>query len=508
MNNYSDNEIYELCNALYKYEILLEQKYKGKGYLIETKKLDKLKKSIDYKKLVSIIEYGESYRDFIKKIKKHEKKEVIKVENFQNSNELQNELLKDKKFNIIDNNLNSKIRNGIQTNAIDFILEKGMITIIFNENDKIYFKNNENGIINKSSLMKNSLTNNSFIPNNNSGAQESNRNDKFLFNTDLEILIRIFHFNKYLREKKNDTFKEMKQGEKETIYLINISWINEYKSFFDYEKLETYITNDLDNDDISNNYLSNSKIEKIIKHLPSEYINKINKKEKFDKNKLFNYEKKEVKDNINYTYNNYIINSKVYEFLTSLNYKLNDSVKKYELYFIGYNKILLIFSKKFDANRDIDEIGYINKSGIFIPEFVLKFEIRKFSYIDLNTFLRNNFSNFISDKINEQCKMKDNKNNIIGQCYKVKDILDNEIKISSIDDINKDKTQNINKDKSLNNQENSYIENYKKEEEDSAKKMYYKKIEIYPYIELMLNIYIHNDELNIKLNRNMTQTFK
>ena len=57
-----------------------------------------------------------------------------------------------------------------------------MITIIFNENDKIYFKNNENGIINKSSLMKNSLTNNSFIQNNNSGAQESNRNDKILFN--------------------------------------------------------------------------------------------------------------------------------------------------------------------------------------------------------------------------------------------------------------------------------------------------------------------------------------
>ena len=306
---YSDREIYELCKAFYNYEILMEHKYKGKGYLIETKKLNKLKKSIDYANLVSIIEYGETYyKDFLKKIKKHEKKEVIKVENFHNSNELQNELLKDKKFNIIDNNLNSKIRNGIQTNAIDCIFEKGMITIIFNENDKIYFKNNENGIIDKSSLMKNSLKNNSFIPNNNSEAQESNRNDKILFNTDLEILIRIFHFNKYLREKKNDTFKEMKQGEKETIYLINISWINEYKSFFDYEKLETYITNNLDNDDISNNYLSSSKIEKIIKSLPSEYINKINKKEKFDKNKLFNYEKKETKDNLSYTYNNYIIN--------------------------------------------------------------------------------------------------------------------------------------------------------------------------------------------------------
>ena len=42
-----------------------------------------------------------------------------------------------------------------------------------------------------------------------------------------------------------------------------------------------------------------------------------------------------------------------------------------------------------------------------------------------------------------------------------------------------------------------------------GKKMNYKKIEIYPYIELMLNIYIlNNDELIIKVNRNMTQTFE
>jgi len=422
--NYTDKEIYDLCKGFYNYEIFVESKFNFKGYLIETNKLKKLKKKIDYDKLEYLIEKDESYKEFIKKIKKREKREVINIENFKNSNELLKELLKDKKFNVIDNRLYYAIKSGIKNNPIDCIFSKDKIAIIFNDNDKIYFKNNKNGIIEKSSLISNSSENNSLISTNNSYLKESTKNSPSIFKTDLEILIRIFHYNKYLSEKKNDTFKDIKKEEGEAIYLINISWINEYKSFFDYEKLETYIANYLDNDDISNNYLSSSKIEKIIKSLPNEYFNKINKKEKFDKNKIFNYEKKETKDNLSYTYNNYIINTKVHELLISLGYKLNESVKKYELYFIGYNKILLIFSNKFLANKDIDEIGYINKSEIFIPEFLMKFNENKFSYTDLNTFLKKDFSNFISDKISEQCKMKDVRNYTFGQCYKVKDILD------------------------------------------------------------------------------------
>ena len=371
--NYTDKEIYDLCKAFYNYDFFVQTKSNFKGYLIETNKLKKLKKQIDYDKLEYLIEKDESYNEFIKKIKKREKREVINNENFKNSNELLKELLKDKKFSVIDNRLNSAIKSGIKNNPIDCIFAKDKITIIFNDNDKIYFKNNKNGIIEKSTLIPNSSENNSYISTNNSSLKESTKNDSSIFKTDLEILIRIFHYNKYLSGKKNDTFKEILKEEGEAIYLINISWINEYKSFFDYEKLETYIANNLDNDDISNNYLSSSKIEKIIKSLPNEYINKINKKEKFDKNKLFNYEKKETKDNLSYTYNNYIINAKVYELLISLGYKLNESMKKFELYFIGYNKILLIFSNKIQANKDIDEIGYINKSEIFIPEFLIKF---------------------------------------------------------------------------------------------------------------------------------------
>ena len=441
--NYTDKEIYDLCKELYNYNFFVKTNTNVKGYLIETNKLKKLKKQIDYDKLESLIEKDESYKEFIKKIKKREKGEVINIENFKNSNELLKELLKDKKFSVIDNRLYYAIKSGIKNNPIDCIFAKDIITIIFNDNDKIYFKNNKNGIIEKSSLISNSSENNSYISTNNSSLKESTKNDSSIFKTDLEILIRIFHYNKYLSEKKNDTFKDIKKEEGEAIYLINISWINEYKSFFDYEKLETYIANNLDNDDISNNYLSSSKIEKIIKSLPNEYINKINKKEKFDKNKLFNYEKKETKDNLSYTYNNYIVNAKVYELLISLGYKLNESVKKFELYFIGYNKILIIFSNKIQANKDIDEIGYINKSEIFIPEFLMKFNENQFSYTDLNIFLKKDFSNFISDKISEQCKMKDVRNYTFGQCYKVKDILDNENKINCNIATEGDKTQNI-----------------------------------------------------------------
>ena len=62
---------------------------------------------------------------------------MINIENFKNSNELLKELLKDKKFSVIDNRLNVVIKSGIKNNPIDCIFAKDKITIIFNDNDKI-----------------------------------------------------------------------------------------------------------------------------------------------------------------------------------------------------------------------------------------------------------------------------------------------------------------------------------------------------------------------------------
>ena len=138
--------------------------------------------------------------------------------------------------------------------------------MIFNENDKLYLTNNKNGIIEKSSLIHENSNSNG-TPS--SGPKDADKTEKILFKNDLEILIRIFYFNKYLREKENNIFNELKNEENnETIYLINNSWMEEYKSFFDYNTLEQVLSKFFDTNNITDNYISESKIKNIMKNLP------------------------------------------------------------------------------------------------------------------------------------------------------------------------------------------------------------------------------------------------
>ena len=136
--------------------------------------------------------------------------------------------------------------------------------------------------------------------------------------------------------------------------------------------------------------LSPEKIKNLVENLPIEYINKINKEKPFDKNKTFDYERKGFNTSIRYTYNNNIIDYKIYGLLIK---KLNDSLKANELYFIGNKKLLLLFPNKTEFDQDIYEIGFINGKGMFIPEYLLESNNSKtiFSLADLNFFFKKIF---------------------------------------------------------------------------------------------------------------------
>ena len=173
--------------------------------------------------------------------------------------------------------------------------------------------------------------------------------------------------------------------------------MEEYKSFYDYQSLETYLMNkkELSASFSKNNYyLSNDKLNHIFDDLPNDYINKINSKGNFDKNKTFSYEKTQSDRRLSYTYNNQIINSKIYELLTTSGYILNDSIKKIDLYFIGNKKLLLLFPNKIDIERDIDQIGFINTKGIFIAEYLMEsYQKTSIDLFCLNSFLRKKLIN-------------------------------------------------------------------------------------------------------------------
>ena len=374
--NLSEKQIYDYCNAIYIYEIFLENFIKDKeyrGYLIDKNIFDKVKTKLDYERLKLSIDKNKSFTEFMKKINKKEKIKYIAPKKYNNSNELINELLNDKKFHIVNQDLLCKISKEDKYNgkAIKFTMDKERIRLIFNDNDILYFNNNKNGIIEKSSLAGEDSLKYYISLKKKNESEEKISYDKIPFKIDLEILIRIFYFNKYLREKENNKFIELKKEENsENAYLINDSWMEEYKAHFNYKTLEDYLINNHEYTDLiikNKYYLSRETIKKLIENLPNEYINKINVKAKFDKNKTFGYENKEIneKNKIYYPYNNHLINSKIYDLLSNENYILNDNLQKIDLYFIGKKRILLLFTNKTKLRKICDEIGFINNSNLY-----------------------------------------------------------------------------------------------------------------------------------------------
>ena len=96
---------------------------------------------------------------------------------------------------------------------------------------------------------------------------------------------------------------------------------------------------------------------------------------------------------LSYPYNNHIINRKIFELLKKENYILNGDMNEVKLFFIGRKKILSKFPENNVLNNKVDEIGVIKNKGIFIPEYILKYE-NNISMDILNIFLKKEFSNF------------------------------------------------------------------------------------------------------------------
>ena len=323
------HQVYKILDDLYRNEKFFKDYLEGQefqGYLIEKRQIDKIKKDIEYDKIKPLIEKNESYENIKVKIKENNVKikEII-PKKFNSSSELITEL-NNKSFIIIKQERIGYLCNSNKSKGqeMKFKFENNSINIIFSENDKFKI-NNIQGIIEK---------NNYEQSNSNSFTSSETPTNNIRFKKDLEILIRIFYFNKYLKEKDNTSFGGL-NGEKtgetnktgEVVYLINNSWMEEYKSFYEYKDFENYLIN-------KNEYPSGEAINKFINDLPIDYISKINKKNNFDKNKAHKYDQNKHNGKINYFYNNNIINAKIYDLFKESGYKIADSLIQLDLYFI------------------------------------------------------------------------------------------------------------------------------------------------------------------------------
>ena len=505
------------------------------GYLIDYRSIEDIKKKIKYEKIKPLLIGGKNYDKYKKEIKEtQEKIKEIIPKQYKCSKELITELINDNKsFYLIKQEYFHKIitdKNKITGSEIKFKFHNDNIILIFNENDALNFSYNKDGILKRTLLMEANLSSNIPGKDNKKVTSESEinkePNNKIKFNKDLEILVNIFYYNKYLKEKKNDALPTLNNENGETVYLIHNSWMEEYKSFFDYKSLENYLDSKKEYSDLivqNNDYIIfENKIKQIIESLPVDYINKINKNPSFDKEKNFKYEYNKIKNGENYLCNNHILNSKTYQLLNEQKYKLNEPIKNFTLYFVGLNKILL-YSNENGSNKDVDEIGTINDKGIFIPEYLLKYKEDKISLDDLNIILKNDLFNFYLDDKNESWELKI-KNEIqdkqykqvkvkeIGYCYKIENNnitanIDNNgepegnnlIKERNHNDINNNQTQ------TQNNPANSTLTSQTHTKEDESNNQ---EKEINPYIELMINIYLLKDELKNKVNRELKNSFE
>ena len=504
-------QILNISKAIYQNEFFYKTCLKDNeyyGYLIDNKNLDKIKKNLNFEKLKPLIAKDEGYDKLQKEIKDTQVKiEELVPKSFKTSQELLREILNDNKsYYLIKQDYLSKIidTNKLTGKEIKFKFHKDLIIFIFSENDSIQFSNNNNGIIEKAFIWKKSSDNSNAgegdditTPNNDSNNYNNNK--------DLEILVRIFYYNKYLTEKENDSFKILnKEDNSETVYLINDSWMNEYKSFFDYQDLENYLKNNKELSDLfakNNDYLSEKIIKKAIEILQGDFIKKIKEKGNFDINKVFKYEYNQYKNGLNYLCNNHIINSKIYQLLLELKYKLKDSLKKFDLYFVGNKKILLL-SNEFGSNRETDEIGFINNDGIFIPEYIFKYkEDNNISLDVLNKFFLKDFINLHLNKNIDICEIKKEEKKF-GECYKL-----------NVNNLESPRKEEANNGIHNNNDQNSFNTpglTDKKEEtkEEKIKEKKEETKEINPYIELLINIYLFKEELKTKIKRDLKKTYE
>ena len=251
-NGLSSNQlkIFNICEALYKNELFYKTFLKDQdyyGYLIENKIIDKIKKNINYEKIKHSVNQKD-YEKCRKEIKDIEiKLEELTPKQYKKSKELKTELLNDNKsFYLIKQEYLSQIidNSKLTGKEIKFKFTKeNSIIFEFSKEDILEFSYNKNFIIEKSSI-KNNTSDNSNTNNGEGFNTPTGISDNAKFNKDLEILVRIFYFNKYLTEKENETFKELKKEENsETVYLIHNSWMEEYKSYFDFQFIENYLKN-------------------------------------------------------------------------------------------------------------------------------------------------------------------------------------------------------------------------------------------------------------------------
>ena len=465
--------IYDLCKALIEYEKFTKnpKDIQYNGFLIKKELIEILKKNIFYEKFEEGIglcnfNYKTLKSNIEKACRTKEIKTDIEQTVFNDSNELIKELDRNQ-FYLINFDLWKVIckKKFVNDKRIIFKFNDKEIILIFNENEKLKFKNNK-FIISKETLIENDI---------NAGNKRNFIYKKIASNNKIEIktLINLFFYYEELKEQLIPLNPEFNPNKKNIVYLISKAWIEKYKSFFNYDKLKSFLI-EKQYLSIKNSYNNNeNKIEELIEkiewEIPNEYIEEINNINNI--NKLKSYEHKyDIKINkitkpinkeLKYLNNYEIINSKIYGLFISEKYLENFYIQKCNYYCINENNILIKFIS--EDKKYIDEILSIEDKNSVNPKYLLDYDG---DINNLNNFVKNDFINFCNKNEEYYCGIL-NENKNIGYCYKLDSINKLEGKIedesNSLEKVQKESFTGQNNENSNNrNNENHNHENNEK----------------------------------------------
>ena len=282
-------QFYDLCSHYYNYEKFIKtiaQDIKYKGYIINETIIQNLKKKIKYDELKKHICNKMSYIKIKKKIEDICGKELFKkfkIKDIDNSEDLKKELIKEKKYYIINSELFKNICVTGTYKGIHFLIKGEQLILIFNENDNLTFRNN-NFIIEISTLIKEDQD--SQIENKETNNKEKNKIKKISQNNESDIFnhqynncqINIYEENNIKSNYNNNLNKEFSQDIEKNNYffkqfnLNNLNNINIIKNIDLEEKIN-------DNNNFNNNILKIQKnnnilfYDKIKVSIPKDNIN-------------------------------------------------------------------------------------------------------------------------------------------------------------------------------------------------------------------------------------------
>ena len=277
------------------------------------------------------------------------------------------------------------------------------------------------------------------------------------FNMNLEIKQLFFlyiYYKQLVQTSSNNNNIEFKK-----YYIVNEEWIQEYKNYFNFNKLNEELDKINEMQDIIkncnfnninfNNIITDKTLYTITKGLPIEILkdfndkeNDINDKYKNKKCKTPNLMEVDYQQNKNlfYFYNFEVIHPNLYDYLfLMLELNINtaatvegstESFMMDELIPVEFvecifekNKILIKLENTTEDNKIIIEVGELNANFVFEPEFfliyyninVLKCHIK---YL-MEEFGLNSYCQMIDKSPNDTLEIKDNNNNIIGLALKI-----------------------------------------------------------------------------------------